>query len=113
MKYTDQIPKTVYTDIEVEVKDGITYFHTWDEDDEPEDYYKLNIKKDLRFETLYDITITKIRNYDTDYSIRWWETNDDVLPYNLRHYFSGEKEIKIMTEEQFDKVKKEVLERLK
>jgi len=60
MRYTDQVSKTVYTDIEIEVQDGVTYFHDWDENDEPRDYYKLNIKKDLRFDTLYDIAITRL-----------------------------------------------------
>jgi hypothetical protein len=29
MNYTDQKSKTVYEDIEVEVPDGDSYFHTW------------------------------------------------------------------------------------
>jgi hypothetical protein len=99
MKYTDQTSKTVYTDIEVEVKNGVTYFHTWDGDNEPEDYYKLNIKKDLRFDTLYDMSITKIRNYDT-------------LPFGLRGYFSGQEKMEIITEEEFNSVKQEILNKL-
>jgi hypothetical protein len=112
MKYTDQTSKTVYTDIEVEVKNGVTYFHTWDRDNEPEDYYKLNIKKDLRFDTLYDMSITKIRNYNTDFSIRWWEVNDDTLPFGLRGYFSGQEKMEIITKEEFNRVKQEVLAKI-
>ncbi len=109
MKYTDQKSRTVYEDIEVEVNDGITYFHTWNEDSEPEYYYKLNIRKDLRFDNLYNMAITKIRNYEDDYFIRWWEVCDDMLPFNLRGYFSGQEKIETIEEEQFNKIKKEVL----
>jgi len=112
MKYIDQVSKTVYTDIEIEVQDGVTYFHDWDENDEPRDYYKLNIKKDLRFDTLYDIAITKIRNYDDDFSIRWWEVNDSELPWGLRGYFSGQEKMEIITEEEFNRVKQIVLNKL-
>jgi len=87
MKYTDQKSKTVYEDIEVEVPDGISYFKTFNEDDEPEYYYRLHIKKDLRFDTLYDIAITKLSNYDDNLGVSWKEYNDDELPYNLRGYF--------------------------
>lgn len=112
MKYIDQVPKTVYTDIEIEVKDGVSYFHTWNEDNEPEDYYRLNIIKDLRFDTLYNIAITKIRNYEDDFSIRWWEVSDDCLPFGLRSYFSGENKIEIITEERFNEIKQKVLNKL-
>jgi hypothetical protein len=112
MNYTDQKSKTVYEDIEVEVPDGDSYFHTWNEDNEPGDYYKLNIKKDLRFDTLYDMSITKIRNYDTDFSIRWWEVNDDTLPFGLRGYFSGQEKMEIITKEEFNRVKQEVLAKI-
>lgn len=112
MKYTDQKSRTVYEDIEVEVNDGVTYFHSWNEDGEPEDYYKLNVRKDLRFDTLYNISITKIRNYEDDYFIRWWEVCEAELPYNLRGYFSGQEKKQIITEDEFNKVKQEILGKL-
>ena len=112
MKYTDQKSRTVWEDVEVEVPDGVTYFHSFNTDGEPEDYYKLNIKQDLRFDILYNIAITKIRNYDDDFSIRWWEVCEAELPYNLRGYFSGQEKKEIITEEEFNKVKTEVLSKL-
>lgn len=112
MKYTDQTSKTVFTDIEIEVPDGISYFHTWDEDDEPEYYYKLNIQKDLRFETLYDIAITKVCNYEDEFWVKWKEINDTVLPYSLRAYFSGEKTKEEITETEFNQIKLKVLNKL-
>lgn len=112
MKYRDQKSRTVYEDIEVEVNDGITYFHSWIEDGEPEDYYKLNIKQDPRFDILYNIAITKIRNYDDDFSIRWWEVCEAELPHSIRGYFSGQEKKEIITEEEFNKVKQEVLSKL-
>ena len=112
MRYADQKSRTVYDDIEVEVEDGITYFHSWNEDDEPEDYYKLSVGKARNFETLYDISITKIRNYENDFSIRHYEICEYELPYNLRGYFSGENKKEELTEEQFNKVKQEILNKL-
>jgi len=112
MKYTDQKARTIYEDIEVEVNDGVTYFHSWNEDAEPEDYYKLSVGKAKNFETLYDISITKIRNCKDDFSIRHYEICEYELPYNLRGYFSGENKKEEITEEQFSLVKQEVLDKL-
>jgi len=112
MKYTDTTSTTVFKDIEVEIPDGDNYFHTWNEDDEPEYYYKIHVKKDIRFETLYDIAITKVCNYDDNFFVSWKEISDNVLPFNLRPYFSGEEKTEKITEEEFNKVKQQVLERL-
>jgi hypothetical protein len=112
MKYTDQTSKTIYIDIEVEIQDGDTYFHTWNEDNEPEHYYKLHIKKDPRLDTLHDIAITKILNYDDNFFISWKEVSETELPYNLRGYFCGEQKKGIITEEAFNNIKQEVLTKL-
>lgn len=112
MKYTDQKQKTIYEDIEIEVPNGISYFKTLDEDDEDEFYYKLNIVPDPRFETLYNIAITKMQNYDEDYFIRWWEICEAELPYNIKGYFSGESKRWQITEKEFDTVKQEILNRI-
>lgn len=112
MKYIDQKSRTVYEDIEVEVEDGITYFHSWNEDGEPEEYYRLDVKKAKGFETLYDITITKFRNYEDDLFIRSWSICEYELPYNIRGYFSGQDKKQIITEEVFNKIKQEVLGKL-
>lgn len=112
MKYTDKISKTVYKDIEVEIPDGDNYFHTWDEDDEPEYYYKIHVKKDERFKNLYDIAITKVCNYDDNFFVSCREINDSVLPFNLRPYFSGENNKQEITETEFNKIKSEVLTKL-
>lgn len=111
MKYIDQKSKTVYEDIEVEVPDGITYFKTTDGDGN-EFYYKLNITPDPRFNTFYNIAITKMQNYDCDYFIKWWEVLEAELPYNIRGYFSGESERWQITEEEFNRVKQEILNKL-
>ena len=112
MKYTDRISKTVYTDTTIEVSDGVHYFHTWDEDDEPEYYYKVSIQKDLRFDTLYDITITKVCDYEDEFWVSWKEITDSTLPHNLKPYFSGEKTKEEITETEFNKIKSEVLIKL-
>lgn len=112
MRYTDQKSKTVYEDIEIEVPDGISYFKTLNEDDEEEFFYKLNIQKDLKFKTLYNIAVTKMLNYEEDYFIRWFEVCESELSYGLRGYFSGEKEREDITEEEFNKVKQEILNKL-
>lgn len=112
MKYTDQKSRTIYEDIEVEVNDGITYFHSWNEDLEPQEYYRLDVKKAKGFETLYDIAVTKIRNYEDDLSIRSWSICEYELPYNLRGYFSGQEKKQIITEEEFNKIKQETLGKL-
>lgn len=112
MKYTDQKSKTVYEDIEVEVPDGISYFKTKNEDDDDEFYYKLDISPDPRFSTLYNINITKMQNYDYDYFVRWWEVCEAELPYNIRGYFSGENKKQDITEEEFNRVKQDILNRI-
>ena len=113
MKYTDQRSKTVYEAVDVNVPDGDSYFHTWNEDDEPEYYYRLHIRKDLRFDTLYDIAITKVCNYDDKFFVTWREISEDCLPFELKDYFSGEEKIEKITKEQFNKVKQEVINKLK
>lgn len=114
MKYTDQKSRTVYEDIEVEVPDGISYFKTFNEDDEPENYYKLFIEKDKRFDTLYNIHITKLLNYDDNYAIIYREECEAELPYNLRSYFRGEKGSKKeeIIETEFSLVKQQILDKL-
>ncbi len=112
MKYTDQKSKTVYEDIEVEVPDGDSYFHTWNEDNEPEHYYKLHIKKSPIFNTLYDIAITKVCAYDDDFFVSWKEISEPELPYSLRGYFCGEQRKEIITEDAFNKVKQQILNKL-
>lgn len=113
MKYTDRTSKTVYTEVEIEVPDGDSYFHTWDEYDTPEYYYRLHIKKDPKFSTLYDIAVTKLLNYEDDFYISWKEYSETELPFSLRGYFCGEKTKEEITKEQFETVKQEVLNKLK
>lgn len=114
MKYTDQKSRTVYDNIEVEVPDEISYFKTFNEDDDPENYYRLFIVKDKIFDTLYNIHITKLLNYDDNYAITYREECESELPHNLRSYFRGEKGSKKeeITETEFNLIKQEILNKL-
>lgn len=112
MKYTDQKAKTVYENIEVEVPDGINYFRTFDEDGEQEYLFKFNISKDKKFQTLYNILVTRLLNYDDKYHVNHIEYCESELPFYLRGYFCGEQEIETIEEEEYNAIKKEILYKL-
>jgi hypothetical protein len=112
MKYTDQKQKTVYKDIEVEVPDGISYFKTFDEDGEQEYLFKFNISKNKNFDTLYNILVTRLLNYDDKYHVNHIEYCESELPFYLRGYFCGEQEIETITEYEYNAVKQEILNKL-
>lgn len=112
MKYTKKILETIYKDVEIEVLDGTHYFYSLNEDKEPEYYYRISIQKDLRFNTLYDISITQLCNYKGDFFISWWEVNDHSLPYNISEYFSGEKYKQEITKTEFNKIQDEVMTKI-
>ena len=111
MKYTVQKSRTVYEDIEIEVPDGISYFKTFNEDDEPESYYRLSVEKHKNFDTLYNIIVTRLLNYSDKYHINYSEYCEGELPYYLRVFFRGEKENKKeeITEDEFHLVKQQIL----
>jgi hypothetical protein len=112
MKYTDQKSKTVYEDIEVEVPDGISYFNSWDTDNIPNEYFKLELIKDKRFDGAYDIKVTRIRNYDDNFYVIYKEYNEYELPISLRGYFCGREKKDIITEGEFNEIKTQIFEKL-
>ncbi len=113
MKYTHQTSKTVWEDVLIEVPDGVTYFSTLDEDGEIEYYYQLSISKDKKFETLYDICVTKIKICEDDYYISYNQYCQDILPWYLIGYFSGKKEKQWITAKHFNTVMHEIIDKFK
>ena len=102
---------------EIEILEGIYYFSYGYKNEDPYEYYKIEIYNESFSELLTNIITTKIRNSYQDYLISQREDFTDYLGANVEHYFKkewllNEYEIKEITEDIFEKQKQEVKEKL-
>ncbi len=109
--------KEVVTE-EIEVKDGLYFISIGYKGDEPYDYYKININSEAfgRHEGYAQIDYTFVRDDEGDDCVKTYSSYDNFLPFDVNQFFlqdfSAEKVYKEITEEEFNKIKSEVLIRL-
>lgn len=110
------IKETTVTSKEVkEIEDGIYYFSCgYKGDEQPYLYKKITITSN-KFNSA-DLEVYTVKKSYDEYTLAYEKNIEQELPYNLSFYFGGrideEKEYLSITEEQFEKVKQEVKEKL-
>lgn len=105
MKFTESVVKEIKEETVVELADG-TYFYYIEEENYSSRYYKITVFEDM-------VDILRIEMEWDRYSITLL-TGEYELPYILFKFLAGkgDENSKIITEEQFNLVKQEILNRL-
>lgn len=105
MKFTESIVKEIKEETVVELTDGI-YFYYIEEDNYSPRYYKITVLDD-------EVDILRLEIEWDRYSITLL-TGEYELPYILFKFLAGkgDENSKIITEEEFNKVKQEILNKL-
>lgn len=101
---------------ELEVKDGTYYFSCGYKGDEPYLFKKIVIESEESWDNGADIKVTSIKDESDEFSCHYEGMFTDGSNWWLPYYFAGkkdeEKEYKEISEEQFNKVKERVLNKL-
>ena len=109
--------KTVETITEeLTITDETYYFSYGYRQEEPYEYYKVEVETKFLNKTLTDVSTTKIVNDGEDFSISHKVREDldlKVKWYFIKEWNQVEEEIKEITCEEFEKQKKNVLELIK
>lgn len=107
--------KTHTTTEEIEIKEGVYYFSCGYKNLEPYIFKKVSIVKDGNFDD-WEIEVHTVKSSYDDYMLRKVSSYETELPFSLEDYFGGqqdeEKEYKPISEKEFEKIRKEVKEKL-
>jgi len=102
---------------EIEIKDGTYYFSCNYKGDAPYLFKKIVVDSEETWDNGADLKITTVKDDGDEFSCHYEETYTDGSHWWLELYFAGkkdeEKEYKEISEEQFNKVKERILNKLK